>query len=117
MEEYKKTIEEVKKETKQIQIQGLSTQEVDERRKNKGLNKFDEAPKESMIKNFYEACPILQRLFSCSSGDFFYTAFATEHGDLFEGLLIIAIVIINSVLAIVQEGNAEKALESLQGYE
>lgn len=44
----------------------------------------------------------------------FYTAFATEHGDLFEGLLIIAIVIINSVLAIVQEGNAEKALESLQ---
>ncbi len=44
----------------------------------------------------------------------FYTAFATEHGDLFEGLLIIAIVVINSVLAIVQEGNAEKALESLQ---
>ncbi|HAY6820282.1 TPA: cation-translocating P-type ATPase, partial [Enterococcus faecium] len=37
-----------------------------------------------------------------------------EHGDLFEGLLIIAIVVINSVLAIVQEGNAEKALESLQ---
>ncbi|MBE8862945.1 HAD-IC family P-type ATPase, partial [Enterococcus faecium] len=44
----------------------------------------------------------------------FYTAFATEHGDLFEGLLIIAIVVINSVLSIVQEGNAEKALESLQ---
>ena len=55
---------------------------------------------------------------SCSSAVIsLYTAFATEHGDLFEGLLIIAIVVINSVLAIVQEGNAEKALESLQRYE
>ncbi len=44
----------------------------------------------------------------------FYTAVSTEHGDLFEGLLIIAIVVINSVLAIVQEGNAEKALAALQ---
>lgn len=43
-----------------------------------------------------------------------YTAIATDHGDYFESFLIIAIVIINSVLAIVQEGNAEKALSALQ---
>lgn len=44
----------------------------------------------------------------------FYTAIATDHGDYFEGILIIAIVIINAVLAIVQEGNAEKSLAALQ---
>ncbi len=44
----------------------------------------------------------------------FYTAIVTEHGEYFEGILIIAIVIINAVLAIVQEGNAEKSLAALQ---
>lgn len=94
---------------------GLSSQEVDERRKKQGLNKFDEAPKESMIKKFFRSLSDFTTIILLVAAVIsFYTAFATEHGDLFEGLLIIAIVVINSVLAIVQEGNAEKALESLQ---
>ena len=53
MEEYKQTIEEVKKVTEADPDTGLSSQEVDERRKKQGLNKFDEAPKESMNKKFF----------------------------------------------------------------
>ena len=115
MEEYKQTIEEVKKVTEADPDTGLSAQEVDERRKKQGLNKFDEAPKESMIKKFFRSLSDFTTIILLVAAVIsFYTAFATEHGDLFEGLLIIAIVVINSVLAIVQEGNAEKALESLQ---
>ncbi|EFF23664.1 cation-translocating P-type ATPase [Enterococcus faecium] len=115
MEEYKQTIEEVKKVTEADPDIGLSSQEVDERRKKQGLNKFDEAPKESMIKKFFRSLSDFTTIILLVAAVIsFYTAFATEHGDLFEGLLIIAIVVINSVLAIVQEGNAEKALESLQ---
>ncbi|HFM6795626.1 TPA: cation-translocating P-type ATPase [Enterococcus faecium] len=115
MEEYKQTIEEVKKVTEEDPDTGLSSQEVDERRKKQGLNKFDEAPKESMIKKFFRSLSDFTTIILLVAAVIsFYTAFATEHGDLFEGLLIIAIVVINSVLAIVQEGNAEKALESLQ---
>lgn len=115
MEEYKHTIEEVKKVTEADPDTGLSSQEVDERRKKQGLNKFDEAPKESMIKKFFRSLSDFTTIILLVAAVIsFYTAFATEHGDLFEGLLIIAIVVINSVLAIVQEGNAEKALESLQ---
>ncbi|EGP5399025.1 MAG: cation-translocating P-type ATPase [Enterococcus faecium] len=115
MEEYKQTIEEVKKVTEADPDTGLSSQEVDERRKKQGLNKFDEAPKESMIKKFFRSLSDFTTIVLLIAAVIsFYTAFATEHGDLFEGLLIIAIVVINSVLAIVQEGNAEKALESLQ---
>ncbi|MFS1075499.1 cation-translocating P-type ATPase [Enterococcus faecium] len=115
MEEYKQTIEEVKKVTEADQDTGLSSQEVDERRKKQGLNKFDEAPKESMIKKLFRSLSDFTTIILLVAAVIsFYTAFATEHGDLFEGLLIIAIVVINSVLAIVQEGNAEKALESLQ---
>mgnify|MGYP004567129991 CR=1 FL=1 len=115
MEEYKQTIEEVRKVTETDPDTGLSSQEVDERRKKQGLNKFDEAPKESMIKKFFRSLSDFTTIILLIAAVIsFYTAFATEHGDLFEGLLIIAIVVINSVLAIVQEGNAEKALESLQ---
>ncbi|EHK2905272.1 cation-translocating P-type ATPase [Enterococcus faecium] len=115
MEEYKQTIEEVKKVTEADPDTGLSSQEVDERRKKQGLNKFDEAPKESMIKKLFRSLSDFTTIILIVAAVIsFYTAFATEHGDLFEGLLIIAIVVINSVLAIVQEGNAEKALESLQ---
>lgn len=115
MEEYKQTIEEVKKVTEADPDTGLSSQEVDERRKKQGLNKFDEAPKESMIKKFFRSLSDFTTIILLVAAVIsFYTAFATEHGDLFEGLLIIAIVVINSVLAIVQEGNAEKALESLK---
>ena len=115
MEEYKQTIEEVRKVTEADPDTGLSSQEVDERRKKQGVNKFDEAPKESIIKKFFRSLSDFTTIILLIAAVIsFYTAFATEHGDLFEGLLIIAIVVINSVLAIVQEGNAEKALESLQ---
>ena len=115
MEEYKQTIEEVRKVTEADPDTGLSSQEVDERRKKQGLNKFDEVPKESMIKKFFRSLSDFTTIILLIAAVIsFYTAFATEHGDLFEGLLIIAIVVINSVLSIVQEGNAEKALESLQ---
>lgn len=115
MEEYKQTIEEVRKVTEADPDTGLSSQEVDERRKKQGLNKFNEAPKESMIKKFFRSLSDFTTIVLLIAAVIsFYTAFSTEHGDLFEGLLIIAIVVINSVLSIVQEGNAEKALESLQ---
>ncbi|MDT2786155.1 cation-translocating P-type ATPase [Enterococcus lactis] len=115
MEEYKQSIEEVRKVTETDPDTGLSSQEVDERRKKQGLNKFDEVPKESMIKKFFRSLSDFTTIVLLIAAMIsFYTAFATEHGDLFEGLLIIAIVVINSVLSIVQEGNAEKALESLQ---
>ncbi len=115
MEEYKQTIEEVKKVTEADPDTGLSSQEVDERRKKQGLNKFDEAPKESMIKKFFRSLSDFTTIILLVAAVIsFYTAFATEHGDLFEGLLIIAIVVLNSVLAIVQARTAAKALESLQ---
>lgn len=115
MDSYKKTIEEIAEETKVDIDQGLSMTEAKERSQKQGKNQFEEAPKESLFKKFIRSLSDFTTIVLLVAAVIsFYTAFATEHGDLFEGLLIIAIVIINSVLAIVQEGNAEKALESLQ---
>lgn len=115
MDSYKKTIEEIAEETKVDIDQGLSMTEAKKRSQQQGKNQFEEAPKESLFKKFIRSLSDFTTIVLLVAAVIsFYTAFATEHGDLFEGLLIIAIVIINSVLAIVQEGNAEKALESLQ---
>lgn len=115
MDDFKKTVKEVESETKTTIEQGLTTQEAEKRSQEQGKNKFEEAPKESLAKKFLRSLSDFTTIILLVAAVIsFYTAFATEHGDLFEGLLIIAIVIINSVLAIVQEGNAEKALESLQ---
>lgn len=115
MEAYKKTIEEVRQELQATNTGGLTQQEASERLKRDGRNRFEEAPKESMVKKILHSLSDFTTIvLLVAAAISFYTAVVTDHGDLFEGILIIAIVIINSVLAIVQEGNAEKALAALQ---
>lgn len=115
MEPFKETIEEVKAALKTNSEQGLTEKEVEKRTAEYGKNKFDEAKKESVAKKFLHTLLDFTTLILLAAAIIsLYTAIATDHGDYFESFLIIAIVIINSVLAIVQEGNAEKALSALQ---
>ena len=117
MDSYKKTIEEIAEETKVDIDQGLSMTEAKERSQKQGKNQFEEAPKESLFKKFIRSLSDFTTIVLLVAAVIsFYTAFATEHGDLFEGLLIIAIVIINSVLAIVQEGT-QKSIRISPRYE
>lgn len=115
MEKYKKTITDVEKEYGTKISQGLQESQVEAQLARYGENRFAEAKKDSLTKkiihSFTDFTTIVLLVAAIIS---FYTAIATDHGDLFEGLLIIAIVVINSTLAIVQEGNAEKALAALQ---
>lgn len=115
MEPYKETIDEIKKEFNTDFDNGLTSQEVDERLKNNGKNKFEEAKKESVAKKFFRSLSDFTTIILLVAAVIsLYTAIATDHGDYFESFLIIAIVVINAVLSIVQEGNAEKALSALQ---
>ena len=115
MEEYKKTIDVVEKETNVDLSQGLTSQEAAKRLKENGRNQFEQPPGQTILsKILHSLSDFTTIILLVAAAISFYTAFSTEHGDLFEGLLIIAIVVINSVLAIVQEGNAEKALAALE---
>ncbi|MGM0238625.1 calcium-translocating P-type ATPase, PMCA-type [Enterococcus sp. AZ103] len=115
MADYRKNIEEVEEEFATNIQSGLTETEVNERLKNNGKNKFDEPPKESLVKKFLVSFSDFTTLVLIVAAIIsLYTAIATDHGDYFEAFLIIAIVIINAVLAIVQEGNAEKALAALE---
>ena len=115
MEAYKQSIETVTKEVKTDTDKGLSNQEVEKRLAKNGYNKFNEAKKDSVLKKFFHSLSDFTTIILLVAAAIsFYTAIATTHGDYFEGILIIAIVIINAALAIVQEGNAEKSLSALQ---
>ncbi|EOL47698.1 calcium-translocating P-type ATPase, PMCA-type [Enterococcus caccae] len=115
MEAYKQPIETIIKEVNTNKEQGLTGQEVKKRLTEQGANKFHEAKKESIFKKFlHSLSDFTTIILLVAAAISFYTAIATDHGDYFEGILIIAIVIINAVLAIVQEGNAEKSLAALQ---
>ena len=115
MEPYKETVDTVTSEYGADLDNGLTGKKVEEKIKNNGKNKFEEAPKESLVKKFFHSLTDFTTIILLVAAIIsLYTAIATDHGDYFESFLIIAIVIINSVLAIVQEGNAEKALSALQ---
>ncbi|MBO0472371.1 calcium-translocating P-type ATPase, PMCA-type [Enterococcus sp. DIV0840] len=115
MEAYKQPIETIIKEVNTNKEQGLTGQEVKKRLAEHGPNAFQEAKKDSIVKKFlHSLSDFTTIILLVAAAISFYTAIATDHGDYFEGILIIAIVIINAVLAIVQEGNAEKSLAALQ---
>ncbi|EOH94042.1 calcium-translocating P-type ATPase, PMCA-type [Enterococcus haemoperoxidus ATCC BAA-382] len=115
MEAYKKPIETIIKEVNTNKEQGLTEQEVKKRLAEHGANTFQEAKKDSIVKKFlHSLSDFTTIILLVAAAISFYTAIATDHGDYFEGILIIAIVVINAVLAIVQEGNAEKSLAALQ---
>ncbi|WP_086350046.1 cation-translocating P-type ATPase [Candidatus Enterococcus clewellii] len=115
MDSYQKSIKEVIEETGAKEKSGLSPKEAQARLEKNGANKFKEVKRESIVKKFLHSLKdftTIILLFAAAIS--FYTAIVTDHGDYFEGILIIAIVIINSALTIVQEGNAEKSLDALK---
>jgi Ca2+-transporting ATPase len=115
MEAYKQPIETTINEVNTNREQGLTEQEAKKRLSEHGGNTFQETKKDSVLKKFFHSLSDFTTIILLVAAAIsFYTAIATEHGDYFESVLIIAIVVINAVLAIVQEGNAEKSLSALQ---
>lgn len=88
---------------------GLSENEAKLRLDKYGFNKLKEAAKEpfwhKVLAQFQDFTVIILIVAAIISG---------VTGDLLEALIIIAIVVVNAILGVVQEGRAEKAVEALQ---
>lgn len=93
-----------KKEMTNIET-GLTQEEVNQRQKTDGKNVFAEQKETPYIMKFlYSLTDFTTIILLIAAGISFYTEFITQSGHYFEGLLIIAIVLINSALTIFQEG-------------
>ena len=107
--------EEVLKELKTNKKTGLTKEEVFSRRQKYGENKLKDKPKESLvikfIKQFNDFMIIILIIASAISAAVSY--FQGEN-DYIDSIIIIAIVILNAFMGVIQEAKAEKSIEALK---
>lgn len=113
MKEYLSSCEEVLKEQNSSE-QGLSTGEAQQRLSRFGKNELEKGKKTSLLKRFLGelADPMIIILIvaaAISGISAFY-----EGESFADVIIILAVVIINAVLGVVQESKAEAAIEALQ---
>ena len=107
--------EEVVRELKTNMKNGLNEEEVVFRRNKYGKNKLEDKPKESLLvkflKQFNDFMIIILIIASIVSAGISY--FQGEN-DYIDSIIIIAIVILNALMGVIQEAKAEKSIEALQ---
>ena len=88
---------------------GLSTAEAEARLAEYGPNKLDEGKKKTMLAKFFAqfADPMIIILLAAAT-------ISGLVGEIADTIIIMTVVILNSILGVVQEGKAEKAIEALQ---
>ena len=94
---------------------GLTEEEVIKRRNKYGLNKLKDKKKESIIikflKQFNDLMIIILIIASIISA---IVSKMQGENDYIDSIIIIAIVILNAIMGVVQEAKAEKSIESLK---
>ena len=99
---------------------GLSNEEAKNRIAANGKNKLKEAPKDSNLKRFFKQLlepmtVILIVAAAISAGVEIYNGISSGHWAFpTDVIIILAVVIINAILGVLQESKAEKAIEALQ---
>lgn len=99
---------------------GLTTQEAEKRIAEKGKNKLEEAPKDSLFKKFIRslADPMIIMLLVAAVIQAFVTVIESRARDFSlmdfaDVLIILVVVIINATMSLIQENKAEAAMEAL----
>ena len=96
---------------------GLVANEAERRLAENGKNKLKEGKKKSVVRRFFEqlADPmtIILIVAAVISGALaVYETVKGEKGEYVDTIIILAVVILNAVLGVIQESKAEKAIEA-----
>ena len=88
---------------------GLSSAEAQKRLEKYGPNQFEEGEKSSLLKMLWDQIndPLIWILLVAAT-------ISAVVGEWIDSLIILAIVVINAIIGVVQESKAEKALEALK---
>ena len=95
--------------------EGLTTAQAQERQAKYGPNKLKEAEKPSLIQRFLAQLkdPMLIILL-IAAGVSALTGILSGHNEMAEVIIILAVVLLNAILGVIQESKAEAAIEALQ---
>lgn len=106
---YEMTVADVVQNTKTDPSSGLSTFEVNKRRKKYGLNEMKERERPSAIQLFIRQFKDFMVLVLLAA-----TLISGLLGEYMDAIAIMAIVFLNGILGFIQENRAEKSLEALK---
>ena len=111
---YNQSTEEVEKNLGSNQNIGLTTKQVEEKRKQYGYNELAKEKKKSIFAKFLEQFKdfmiIVLIIAAIVSGIVGYI----DGEGITDSIIILIVVIINAIIGVVQENKAEKSLEALQ---
>lgn len=95
---------------------GLSEKEIESRTRNGVQNKLEDTKKQSIVSKFFAQFKDLMVIILIVSAVISISLALIEkkYGNLFEGGLIVFIVILNATLGVIQGNKAENALENLK---
>lgn len=110
-----KNIKEIEKELRTNIKTGLGNKDVQIRQDEFGKNKIEEGKKESLLvkflnqfKDFMIIILIIAAIISA------VVSYIEGTGDYFDSIIIIAIVVFNGIMGLIQEAKAEKSIEALK---
>lgn len=108
MKHYFEEIEAVFK-SQETSKNGIDSSKAQERLEKYGRNKLDEGKKKSVLVKFLEQLkdPMIIVLIAAA-------VVSGALGEIADAVIIMIVVVVNSILGVVQEGKAEKAIEALQ---
>jgi len=111
---YTQSAEEVLQELG-VGAEGLTTAQAEERLAKYGLNKLKEAPKPTLLQRFLAQLkdPMLIILMVAAAVSAL-TGMLSGENEWAEVIIIIAVVLLNAILGVIQESKAEAAIEALQ---
>ncbi len=93
---------------------GLSSQEAQSRLNKNGRNELKAAEKNGFIKRFFKGlCDRMTIVLLVAAAVSFVTSYISGEGYA-DPIIILIIVVVNSLIAVIQESRAEKALEALK---
>ena len=102
-------------ESLQVTAEGLSTEQAQERLSKYGPNKLKEGEKPTLLQRFLEQLkdPMLIILLVAAAVSAVTGLMAGEN-EMAEVVIILAVVLLNAILGVIQESKAEAAIEALQ---
>lgn len=114
---YKQTIEQVLR-TLNTTTKGLSPKQADELLKTCGKNELKKAKKQSFIKCFFKQFLNIMVAILLASAVVSITIALVhkQYSDLFEGFVILFIVVMNAFIGVFQESKAQACIDDLQKY-
>ena len=94
---------------------GLSSGEAEERKKKYGKNELAQPKKKSLLLRFLaQFSDFMIIILLIAAGISFVTSYLQRDNDYIDSIIILAIVVINAVIGLIQESRAEKAIEALK---